>query len=85
QFSLRVDRGDALPVLLFAGVKRIDDTYQAALQAGLLGTGPGLAFVAPTATPTPTDTPSDIGATDAALGAQTGVSGSVVTIQVDTP
>ncbi|MFZ5795141.1 MAG: heavy-metal-associated domain-containing protein [Sphingomonas sp.] len=85
QFSLRVDRADALPVLLDAGVKRIDDTYQAALHAGLLGTDPGLAFVAPVVAATPTDTPSDVGTGDVAAGTQPGASGSVITIQVDTP
>ncbi|MFZ8393453.1 hypothetical protein ACO1MB_14555, partial [Staphylococcus aureus] len=34
---------------------------------------------------TPTDTPSDVGTGDVAAGTQPGASGSVITIQVDTP
>lgn len=88
QFSLRVDRGDALPVLLDAGVKRLDDSYQAALRSGMLTGDPGLAFVAPVATPTPTDTPTGVIPIDLGIeGATppTGTTSAVVTVQVDTP
>ena len=87
QFSLRVDRGDALAVLLDAGVKRIDDSYQAALRAGMLAGDPSLTFVAPVATPTPTDTPTGVVPVDLGIDGATppGGTGSVITVQVDTP
>jgi len=89
QFSLRVDRGDALAVLLDAGVKRIDDTYQAALRSGLLTGDPSLAFVAPVVTPTPTATPTGVVPIDLGIDGATpsGITrpSSVVTVQVDTP
>ena len=87
QFSLRVDRDDALAVLLDAGVKRIDDSYQAALRAGMLAGDPSLTFVAPVATPTPTDTPTGVVPVDLGIdGAPPpGGTGSVITVQVDTP
>ncbi len=40
RFALRVGNGDALPILLDAGVQRIDDAYQAALRGGSLRTDP---------------------------------------------
>ena len=83
RFALRVDRGDALPVLLDAGVKRIDDTYQAALRSGILIGDPGLAYVAPVVAPTPVATPTDVASGEPAATAQT--SGAVITVQVDTP
>ncbi|WP_353203389.1 heavy-metal-associated domain-containing protein [Sphingomonas sp.] len=87
QFSLRVDRGDALAVLLDAGVKRIDDTYQAALRAGMLAGDPSLTFVAPVATATPTETATDVVPVDLGIDGATppGGTGSVITVQVDTP
>ena len=89
QFTLRVDRGDALPVLLDAGVKRIDESYQAALRSGILVGDPGLAFVAPVAVPTPLATPTgvapiDLGI-DGAAGPANGKAATVITVQVDTP
>ena len=83
RFALRVDRGDALPVLLDAGVKRIDDTYQAALRSGILVGDPGLAYVAPVVAPTPTATPTDLALGEPATATQT--TGAVITVQVDTP
>lgn len=85
QFSLRVDNGDALAVLLDAGVRRIDDIYQAALRSGQLYGDSGLAFVAPVATPTPTDTPTEPLPGDLADPTQPGAAGGIVTVQVDTP
>ncbi|WP_010163798.1 hypothetical protein [Sphingomonas sp. PAMC 26617] len=87
QFTLRVDNGEALPVLLDAGVKRIDDAYQAALRNGALMGDSGLAYVAPVATPTPDATPTDLalpGVDGGVAGAGT-TGGSVVTVQADTP
>jgi hypothetical protein len=87
QFTLRVDNGDALPVLLDAGVKRIDDAYQSALRNGALMGDSGLAYVAPIATPTPLATPTDLPlpGLDGATGAVAAMAGSVITVQVDTP
>ncbi len=87
QFSLRVDRGDALPALLDAGVKRIDDTYQAALRSGMLAGDPSLAFVAPVVAPTPTETPTGVAPVDLGIDGATapGATASAVTVQVDTP
>lgn len=50
-FSLRVANSDGLPALLDAGVKRLDEMYQAALRGGLLRPDPLLDFVAPTEQP----------------------------------
>ncbi|OYY67162.1 heavy-metal-associated domain-containing protein [Sphingomonas sp. 28-62-11] len=47
RFSLRVGSGDALPALLDAGIKRIDQAYQNALSAGVLRVDPGLRFRPP--------------------------------------
>ncbi len=87
QFSLRVDRGDALPVLLDAGVKRIDESYQAALRAGMLAGDPSLIFVAPVAAPTPTEAPTGVAPVDLGIDGATppGGTSSVITVQVDTP
>jgi hypothetical protein len=82
QFSLRVGNGDALPVLLDEGVKRLDDIYQSALQRGLLTPDQGLAYVGPPApTPTPTATPTDEGTT----GVEQTTAGATITLQYDSP
>lgn len=83
QFTLRVDNGDALPVLLDAGVKRIDDAYCAALRNGALMGDSGLSYVAPVATPTPLATPTELPLPGA--DGMAGATGSVITVQVDTP
>lgn len=80
-FTLRVENGDALPALLDAGVKRIDETYQAALRGGVLVGDPSLAYVAPPA-PTPTATPTEAPGADVSAGASVG---TTITVQVDTP
>lgn len=89
QFTLRVDRGDALPVLLDAGVKRMDDAYQAALRNGALTGDAGLTYVPPAATPTPTPTASDVVPIDLGIDGLPGPTGgrtaTAVTVQVDTP
>lgn len=89
QFTLRVDRADALPVLLDAGVKRIDEAYQAALRGGGLSGDSGLAYVAPVATPTPLATPTDVVPIDLGIDGLPGPSAtrtsSAITIQADTP
>ena len=82
RFTLRVGNGDALPVLLDAGVKRIDDAYQEALRNGALHTDPGLSYRLPSAVETPvavaTEVPVDSGAVDVAAG-------TAISVQVDTP
>lgn len=85
RFTLRVGSSDGVPVLLDAGVKRIDETYQAALRAGQLSGDPGLAYVAPVAAPTPVATPTASVEADTADGAALASAASIVTIQVDTP
>lgn len=87
QFTLRVDNGDALPVLLDAGVKRIDDAYEAALRNGALTGDASLSYVAPVTTPTPLATPTDLvgPGLDGILGTTGAAAGSVVIVQVDTP
>jgi len=83
QFSLRVGNGDALPVLLDEGVKRLDDIYQSALQRGLLSPDQGLAYVAmATPTPTPTATATD---DSAASDANQSAASATITLQYDTP
>ena len=83
QFSLRVGNGDALPVLLDEGVKRLDDIYQSALQRGLLSPDQGLAYVAAvTPTPTPTATATE---DSTAADANPSAAGATITLQYDTP
>ena len=85
QFTLRVDNGDALPVLLDAGVKRIDETYQAALRNGRLSGDAGLAFVQPAMMPVPTPTPTGVVPVDLGIDTPPAATTSVITVQVDTP
>ncbi|WP_033922861.1 hypothetical protein [Sphingomonas sp. 37zxx] len=47
RFTLRVDNGDGLPALLDAGVKRMDEAYQAGLRNGTLRPDTLLAAVVP--------------------------------------
>lgn len=82
QFSLRVGNGDALPVLLDEGVKRLDDIYQSALQRGLLTPDQGLAYVGPPA-PTPTPTPTATEST--AVDTNQSTTGASITLQYDSP
>jgi hypothetical protein len=80
-FSLRVADSDALPALLDAGIKRIDDAYQRALAANLLGGDPGLNFHAAAA-------PAAEAAIDDSSMAEPGAAeehGATITVQVETP
>lgn len=82
RFSLRVRNGEALPALLDAGIKRIDETYQQALSAGTLRVDPGLLARLPAA---PVDVPV---IDDSILGNdQLPVATAAATyiVQVDTP
>ena len=85
RFTLRVGNGDALPVLLDAGVKRLDDAYQTALRNGVLHTDPGLLARPPEPTAIiEEEEPGEalVETTDAvpALG-----TGTAISVQVDTP
>lgn len=82
RFALRAENASALPALLDAGVKRMDDIYQSAARGGYLRADPGLNQPAPTTeaeTPVITDTSLDDGADTAAQTVST------VIVQVETP
>ena len=80
QFALRVGNAAGLPQLLDAGVKRLDDIYQASVRNGLLRGDPGLAYVPPVAT---TD---DTVVEDATLPADGAViGGTSINVQFDSP
>lgn len=84
RFTLRVGNGDALPVLLDAGVKRIDDAYQAALRNGTLRTDPTLSSRPPEPTPIVEEEAPGESAVETNDAVQ--ISGGVaISIQVDTP
>ncbi|WCM28853.1 heavy-metal-associated domain-containing protein [Sphingomonas sp. QA11] len=84
RFTLRVGNGDALPVLLDAGVKRIDDAYQAALRNGTLRTDPTLSSRPPEPTPVVEEEAPGESAVETNDAVQ--ISGGVaINIQVDTP
>lgn len=79
EFTLRVASQAGLPALLDAGVKRIDDAYQAALRGGMLRVDPGFRMPPPIARPE-TVLPDESLATDALpVGAVT------IAVQFDTP
>jgi len=87
-FSLQVGNADGLPVLLDAGVKRIDAIYQTALGSGMLRADPSMTLAPPTAATAPTD--AELAAQAAAQAAQAQaalqVAGSgTISIQFDTP
>ena len=84
-FSLRVGSAAGVPQLLDAGVKRMDELYQAALRDGTIRADPSLLPLAvPAATPTPTSgierviesLPPDAGTASA---------GIAITVQFETP
>lgn len=85
-FSLRVGSERGLPQLLDAGVKRMDELYQGALNSGAIRVDPTLL---PPPSPTPTPTPD--GELDTVIeslpieGATPGVVSVPVAIQFDTP
>jgi hypothetical protein len=84
KFSLRVNTSDGLPALLDAGVKRIDEAYQAALRGGGLATDAGLAYVPPPPPGTVVETPTDALPVDPATATPTAATVSI-NIQFDTP
>ncbi len=82
RFALRAENASALPALLDAGVKRMDDIYQSAARGGYLRADPGLNYVAPVAqAEAPVITDMSLDADDAA-GAQ---AVTTVIVQVETP
>jgi len=80
QFVLRVGTTSGVPALLDAGVKRLDDTYQAALRNGYLRADPGLSYVPPSETPEE-EQPEDLLAGDSAPVVAT----VTISVQFDTP
>lgn len=84
QFSLRVSSGDALPSLLNAGIKRIDQAYQSALARGILRVDPGLQFTLP-GTEELTDAIDDAALGDDEVLAIDGSTGASINVQFDTP
>jgi hypothetical protein len=79
-----VANGDSLGVLLDAGVKRIDDAYQAALRNGLLKSDPSLSWRPPVAA-TPTPVATDETPVEADESANAAATGTIFNLQVDTP
>lgn len=80
QFTLRVGSVGGVPALLDAGVKRLDEAYQAALRAGYLREDPGLSYVPPSETPVEDGAAGDTVITDTPLVPVTSIS-----VQFDTP
>ncbi|WP_026325579.1 hypothetical protein [Sphingomonas sp. Mn802worker] len=81
RFALKAENASALPALLDAGVKRMDDIYQSASRGGYLRADPGLNHPVPVVA---TDTAE---VTDASLDADAGAAlpVSTVIVQVETP
>jgi len=82
-FSLQVRDGDALPALLDAGVKRIDEAYQQALSAGVLRIDPSLIEPAPIAPVTAPTLDDSILGNEQQVVSEVPV--SAISVQVDTP
>jgi hypothetical protein len=80
QFALRVSSAAGIPALLDAGVKRLDETYQAALRSGELRSDPGLSYVPPSEVPVEDDKAGETLVTDAPVEPTIGIS-----VQFDTP
>ncbi len=80
RFTLRVGSGAGIPVLLDAGVKRLDDVYQRALREGYLGLDPGLNPIMPVVE-SPVEEAADLITDDPALAPPA----TTLTIQFDTP
>ncbi len=80
RFALRAQSGSALPALLDAGVKRMDDIYQAAARGGYLRGDPGLS---PPVIETVSDIPVVTETIDSAADANAPVVSVIV--QVETP
>jgi hypothetical protein len=90
QFALRVDNGDGIPVLLDAGVKRLDALYQQALQEGVLHIDPTMTSAAPQAQvqqATPDAQALDAAIAAAVRSAQTNetAQNGAISVQFDTP
>lgn len=82
-FALRVSNGDALGVLLDAGVKRIDAAYQSALSSGILRIDPALLARPPTVEEDATPAEDSLLPDDVIGAAEVPAIG--LTVQVDTP
>lgn len=88
KFTLRVSNGDGLAALMDAGVKRIDEAYQAALRDGRLPTDAGLSYSPPAEEVVPDDLTAvaEAAAAEAAATQATATaSTSVISVQFDTP
>ncbi|WP_085809685.1 hypothetical protein [Sphingomonas sp. TZW2008] len=83
QFTLRVGSVGAIPALLDAGVKRLDETYQGALRAGYLRSDPGLSYVPPSEVPAVDDEVGESVVTDAPVAAAAPT--IAISVQFDTP
>ncbi len=82
-FALRVANGDALPALLDAGIKRIDEAYQSALRNGVLRVDPALQARLPVAE-TPAEEADATAGEGQTVESQAPSANSVI-IQFDTP
>ncbi|MBV8237868.1 MAG: heavy-metal-associated domain-containing protein [Sphingomonas sp.] len=80
QVALRVDNAAGLPQLLDAGVKRLDDLYQAASRGGLLRTDTGLAYVPPVAA-----TEEEVLPDDSLPVTAPSAGGATISVQFDSP
>lgn len=85
KFTLRVNTGEGLSALLYAGVKRIDEAYQAALRGGGLATDPGLTYVPPPPVEAVEEKLPDPAALDPASAPESIPNGVIVNVQFDTP
>ncbi|QIG80319.1 heavy-metal-associated domain-containing protein [Stakelama tenebrarum] len=86
RFALRVNNGSSLDALLDAGVRRIDQIYQDALNSGKLKTDRLLAFRPPepkTEEEAPEEAPEEVRPAPADTPAV--AAGTAVSVQVDTP
>lgn len=85
KFTLRVNTGEGLSALLDAGVKRIDEAYQAALRGGGLATDPGLTYVPPPPVEAVEEKPPETPAIDPASAPASIPNGIMINVQFDTP
>ncbi|WP_245942369.1 heavy-metal-associated domain-containing protein [Sphingomonas gilva] len=84
RFALRVARTDAIPALMDAGVRRMDEIYEGALRSGILRPDPLLTFEPPVAEGEEElieELPTELVIDPFTMPA----SGSVISIQFDTP
>ena len=80
QVALRVGSAAGVPQLLDAGVKRLDDLYQAARRGGLLRGDPGLSYVPPVEAASDVVTPDDSLPVESAT-----IGGTIISVQFDSP